>query len=118
MPIRYQHTQVGWLIFALGLPLMLLAAAVALRESLAGGAVVGVVAVFIVLSLFSLTTVVSDDAVRVWFDWTDQPKHRPGSDYEREARGQQLDLRVGRSLDSWWMAVERLRSRRRGAGSR
>jgi hypothetical protein len=46
---------------------MLLAAAVALRESLAGGAVIGVVAIFMVLSLFSLTTVVSDDAVRVWF---------------------------------------------------
>ena len=67
MPIRYQHTQVGWLIFAVGLPLMLLAAAMALRESLAGGAVVGVVAIFSVLSVFRLTTVVSDDAVRVWF---------------------------------------------------
>jgi hypothetical protein len=32
-----------------------------------GGAVVGVVAIFSVLSLFSVTTVVSDDAVRVWF---------------------------------------------------
>jgi len=67
MPIRYQHTQVGWLIFAVGLPLMLLAAAMALRESLAGGAVVGVVAIFSVLSVFRLTTVVSDDAVRVLF---------------------------------------------------
>lgn len=46
---------------------MVLAAAVAFGESLAGGAVVPVVAIFIVLSLSSLTTAVSDDAVRVWF---------------------------------------------------
>jgi hypothetical protein len=67
MAIRYQHTQVGWLIFALAVPAMLVASALALRDSFAGGATVGTLATFILLSLFSLTTAVSDTDVRVWF---------------------------------------------------
>jgi hypothetical protein len=67
MAVRYQHTQVGWWIFALAGPLMLVATILALRDSIAGGAIVGALAMFVLLSLFSLTTAVSDDDVRVWF---------------------------------------------------
>jgi len=66
MAIRYQHNQFGWWIVALAIPLML-AAVLALRESLAGGVAVAALATCILLSLVSLTTAVSDDDVRVWF---------------------------------------------------
>ena len=54
MAIRYQHTQVGWWIVALAIPLMLVAAVLALRESLAGGVAVAALATFVLLSLVSL----------------------------------------------------------------
>lgn len=46
---------------------MLVPAALAFRDAFAGGLIVSVVAAFILLSLFSLTTVVSEDDVQVWF---------------------------------------------------
>ena len=46
---------------------MLVAAALAFRDSLTGGLIVSGLAAFILLSLFSLTAVVSDDDVQVWF---------------------------------------------------
>jgi len=67
MSIRYQHTQVGWWIFVLAVPSTVVAAALALRDSVAGGVIVGVLATFILFSPFSLTTAVSDDDVQVWF---------------------------------------------------
>jgi hypothetical protein len=67
MSILYRHTQLGRLALAIGVPVMAVAAALAFRDALAGGAIVSVVAVFILLSMFSLTTVVSDTDVHVWF---------------------------------------------------
>jgi hypothetical protein len=67
MALRYQHTQVGWWIFALAGPLMLVATVLALRDAFAGGVIVAVLAMVILLSLFSLTTAVSENDVRVWF---------------------------------------------------
>ena len=46
---------------------MLVAAALAFRDAFTGGVIVSLIAAFILLSLFSLTTVVSDDDVHVWF---------------------------------------------------
>lgn len=46
---------------------MLVPAALAFRDAFAGGLIVSVVAAFILLSLFSLTTVVSEDDVQVSF---------------------------------------------------
>ena len=46
---------------------MMVATALAFRDAFAGGLIVSVVAAFILLSLFSLTTVVSEDDVQVWF---------------------------------------------------
>ena len=46
---------------------MLGEAALAFRDSLVGGLIVSQLALFILLSLLSLTTVVSDSDVQVWF---------------------------------------------------
>ena len=46
---------------------MLVAAALAFRDAFAGGLIVSMVAEFILVSLCSLTTVVSDEDVQVWF---------------------------------------------------
>jgi len=67
MSIRYRHTQLGRLALVIGLPAVLVAAALAFRDAFAGGLIVSVVAAFILLSLFSLTTAVSDADVKVWF---------------------------------------------------
>ena len=67
MAIRYQHTQIGRLALAIGVPAMLVGTALAFRDSFTGGLIVSVLAAFILLSLFSLTAVVSDDDVQVWF---------------------------------------------------
>ena len=67
MSILYRHTQLGRLGLAIGVPVMLVAAALAFRDAVAGGLIVSVVAAFILLSLCSLTTVVSDNDVQVWF---------------------------------------------------
>ena len=67
MSIRYRHAQLGRLALAIGLPVMLVGATLAFRDSFAGGLTVSVLAAFILLSLWSLTTVVSDNDVKVWF---------------------------------------------------
>jgi hypothetical protein len=67
MAIIYQHTQVGRWILAVAVPAMLAAAAMAFRDSFAGGLIVSILATFALLSFFTLTTAVSDDEVRVWF---------------------------------------------------
>jgi hypothetical protein len=67
MTIVYQHTHVGRWILAVAVPAMLVAAALAFRDSLAGGLIVSAPAAFALLSFFTLTTAVSDVDVRVWF---------------------------------------------------
>jgi hypothetical protein len=67
MSIRYQHTQIGRWMLAVAIPAMLVAAALALGESVAAGLVAAALATIALLTLFTLTTVVSDDDVRVWF---------------------------------------------------
>jgi len=67
MSVRYRHTQLGRLALAIGVPAMLVGATLAFRDSFAGGLIVSVLAAFILLSLCSLTTVVSDNDVQVWF---------------------------------------------------
>ena len=67
MAILYRHTQLGRLALVIGVPVMLVAAALAFRDAFAGGLIVSVMAAFILLSLFSLTTVVTDKDVQVWF---------------------------------------------------
>jgi hypothetical protein len=67
MSIRYQHTQVGRFMIAVAIPAMLVAATLALRESVTAGLLVVAVATFALLTLFTLTTAVSDADVRVWF---------------------------------------------------
>jgi hypothetical protein len=67
MAIRYQHTQVGRWILALAVPATLVAAALAFRDSFAGGLIVSALASLVLVSFFTLTTVVTDDDVRVWF---------------------------------------------------
>ena len=67
MPIRYQHTQVGWLMIAIGGPAMLLGAAIALRESWVAGLVFSALGTIVLLTFFCLTTTVSDGDVHVRF---------------------------------------------------
>ena len=67
MAIHYRHTQVAWFVIVLAVPAVVLAAALAFRDSVAAGLLVGAVTTFLAFSLSSLTTSVSDDAVRVWF---------------------------------------------------
>ena len=67
MAIHYRHTQLGRLALAIGIPAVLVAAALAFRDAFAGGVIVSAAGAFILLSLFSLTTGVSDTDVQVWF---------------------------------------------------
>jgi hypothetical protein len=67
MAVRYRHTQVGGFILAVTVPAMVLAAVLALQQSVAAGLLVTAVVAVVAASLFSLTTIVSDEDVQVRF---------------------------------------------------